>query len=139
MSRQAGVVGQQVTHRNAVGRDRVVQPEFRKIVANRLGPVETPLVDQHREARGRERLGDRANCKLGLRCRSQPCFDVALTPGFEKDGLAVLHDGHRNTGHLPLRHRLCGEGVEFPGQAGQGRILHRMLDGHSELAQDFAA
>ena len=66
--------------------DRVVQPKFRNIVANRLCPVETPLVDQHREARGRERLGDRANCKLGLSCRRQSSFYVALTVGFEKDG-----------------------------------------------------
>jgi hypothetical protein len=134
MPRQSAVVREQVTYRNPVCCDRVVQPEFRNIIANKLCPIETSLVGQHREARGRERLGDRANCKLGVGCRRQSSFGVALTVSFENDGLAVVYDRNRNSGHLPFRHGLFGEGVERGCNVGQDRFV-RCWIGHSKFSE----
>jgi hypothetical protein len=58
------VMTQEVADRDPIRRDRVLQTEFRDIVANRFCPVEPSLINEHCETRGRERLGDRTDRKL---------------------------------------------------------------------------
>ena len=53
---QAGMVAEQVAHGDALGRNGIAQGEFGNVIADRLAPVETALVDQQRQRRGGERL-----------------------------------------------------------------------------------
>ena len=115
---QAGMVAEQVAHRDALGRDRIVQAEFGNVVADGPAPVETSLVDQQRQGGGGKRLGDRADQELRLRCRRKASFRVALAPGLEQGGLAVLYDRERDSRHLPLRHRFRRQRVELRRKGG---------------------
>jgi hypothetical protein len=44
MARQPGMMAEQVAHGDAVGRDGVVEPEFRDVFLHRLFPIHAPLV-----------------------------------------------------------------------------------------------
>ena len=127
------MVAEQVAHGDALGRDRIAQSEFGNVIADRLAPVETSLVDQQRQRRGGERLGDRADQKLRLGCRRQPGFNVALAPGLEENRLAVLHDRERDRGHLPLGHRLRRKCIELGREGGDCRVPRCRSVRHSRL------
>ena len=120
---QAGMVAQQVAHGDALGRDRIVQAEFGNVVAGGPAPVETSLVNQKRHGGGGKRLGDRADQELRPRCRSQTSFCVALAPGLEQGGLAVLHYRKRYGGHLPLRHGFRRQRVKLGREGGDPGVV----------------
>jgi hypothetical protein len=44
MARQSGMMAQQISHRDAIGRDGVVQAEFRDVIPQGLLPIKQPLV-----------------------------------------------------------------------------------------------
>jgi hypothetical protein len=89
-----------------------------------LVQIETALVDQHRQARGGEGLGDRADRELRPGRHRQSGFHVALAIGFEERGFAIVDDGDRKARYLPLRHRLGGEGVQLRRDRRDCRFLH---------------
>ena len=66
MTRQSGMVAEQIDGSDALHRDRVVEAKLRQIVAHRLRPIEAPSVDQHRQAERSEGLGDRAEDELRI-------------------------------------------------------------------------
>jgi hypothetical protein len=61
-----------------------VQAEFRDVFAHRLVPIQAPLVHQERQARGGERLGDRADQELRVGRHLQAGFDIAQAIGLEQ-------------------------------------------------------
>ena len=106
-------MAEQIAHRDAVGRDGVMQPEFRDVVPHRLLPIHPPLVHQKGQARGGERLRDRADLELRVGGHRQAGFDIAKAIGLEERHLAVLHDRNGEARDLPLVHRVCDERIEL--------------------------
>jgi len=43
------MMAEQIEHRDAIGRDGVMQPEFRDVIPHRLLPIKSPLV--HKSAK----------------------------------------------------------------------------------------
>jgi hypothetical protein len=74
-------MAEQIAHRDAVGRDGVMQPEFRDVIPHRLLPIKAPLVRQKGQARGGERLRDRADQELRVGRHLQAGFDIAKAIG----------------------------------------------------------
>jgi hypothetical protein len=130
MARQPGMMAEQIAHRDAVGRDGVMQPEFRDVIPHRLRPINAPLVHQKRQARGGERLRDRADQELCVGCHLQAGFDIAKAIGPEERHLAVLQHRDGEARNLPLVHRFRDESVEVwnegrNGFAMRARECHR--------------
>jgi hypothetical protein len=117
MTRQPGVVAEQIDSRDAFRRDRVVQAKLRQIVAHRLFPIEPPLVDQHRQAQRREGLGDRAEDELRIPGNGQPRLHIAQSISLDPIFLAISRDRQRQAGDLPFLHRFADEGVEIFGES----------------------
>jgi hypothetical protein len=117
MTRQSGMVAEQIDSSDALRRDRVVESKLRQIVAHRLGPIEAPLVDQHREAKRREGLGDRAEDELRIHRDGQGRLHVTQSISLDPISLAVSRDSQRETGDLPFLHSFADEGVEIIGES----------------------
>jgi hypothetical protein len=60
-------MAEQIAHRDPLGREGVLQPEFREVIPHRLLPIEAPLVHQKGQARGGERLDLDKHCYLSER------------------------------------------------------------------------
>ena len=108
---QPAAVTQQVDNRDPLGGNRVVQAKLREVFSHRLMPVEPAFIRQHGQPCRGEGLGDRAEDKLSVHRHGQASCHVALTEPLEEDGCIVLHDGNRETGNLPLGHRLADQRV----------------------------
>jgi hypothetical protein len=91
MARQPGVMAEQVAHCDAIGRDGVMQAEFRDVIAHRLFPIEASLVERKGQARGGKGLRDRADHELRVGGHLQAGFDIAQTIGADQRHLPVLH------------------------------------------------
>jgi hypothetical protein len=104
---------------DAIGRDSVMQPEFRDVIPHRLLPIKPPLVHQKGQARGGERLRDRADQELCFGCHLQAGFDIAKAIGPDERRLAVMQ--HRTGGarNFPLVHRFRDDTLEL---GNEGRI-----------------
>ena len=116
------MMAEQIAHRDAVGRGGIMQPEFRDVLAHRLRPIEAPLVHQERQARGGERLRDRADQELGVGRRLQAGFDVAQAVGPKERHLAVLHHRNGEARNLPLVHRFRDETLKLGNEGRNGSV-----------------
>jgi len=103
MTRQSGIVAEQIDSSDALRRDRVVEAKLRQILARRLRPIEARFIDEHREAKRREGLGDRAEDELRIHCDGQARLHVAQSISPDPISLAVARDSQRKTGDLPFR------------------------------------
>jgi hypothetical protein len=118
------MVAEQVLHRYAIGRDRIVQAKLREILAHRLRPIQAAFVHQHAEARGGERFGDRAKGELRVDGDRQAGFDVALAVDPQQVRFAVAHHAKGKSGNLPFRHRFIDKGIKIAqSSAGHGCAL----------------
>ena len=120
MARQPGMMAEQIAHRDAVGRDGVMQPEFRDVFPHRLLPIHAPLVHQERQARGGERLRDRADQELCVGCHRQAGFDIAKAIGPDERHLPVLHHRDGEARNLPFVHRFRDETFELGNEGRNG-------------------
>src|SRR3984957_19952552 len=103
MTRQSGIVAEQIDSSDALRRDRVVEAKLRQILARRLRPSGARWSDEHREAKRREGVGDRAEDELRIRCDGQGRLHVAQSISPDPISLAVARDSQRKTGDLPFR------------------------------------
>src|SRR5438309_2979462 len=72
-----------------LGRHRIVQAKLGKIVTDRLGPVEAPLIVQERHTGRGEGFGDRGDHELRRGGCRQIGLDVALTISLRERYLAA--------------------------------------------------
>jgi hypothetical protein len=127
-------MAEQIAHRDAVGRDGVMQAEFRDVIPHRLLPIEPPLVHQKRQARGGERLRDRADQELCVGCYLRAGFDVAQAIGPEERHLRVLHHRDGEARNLPLVHRFRDETFERGNEGRNGFAARDGLGCHRKHA-----
>ena len=121
---EARSVGQQLPHRDLLGRRLVGQVEVGQVAADRLLQLDPALVDQLHHQRARPELGDRADLEDGVRRRVDPRRLAQHTGGVDRD-VVLDHHPHRGRGYVvplhqggevlldPVRHVLQG------GHAGQ--------------------
>jgi hypothetical protein len=121
------MMAEQIAHRDAVGRDRVMQPEFRDVIPHRLLPIKAPLVHQKGQARGGERLRDRADRELSVGGHRQAGFDIAQAISLDERHFPVLHHGNGETRNLPLVHRLGDETFEVGNEGRNGFAVRGRL------------
>ena len=117
MARQAGMMAEQIAHRDALGRDGVMQSEFRDVIPHRLLPIEAPFVHQQGQARGGERFRDRADREVRVGCHRQAGFDIPKPISSEQRHLAILHHRNGEARNLPLVHRFRDKTLEFGNEA----------------------
>ena len=117
MTRQSGIVAEQIDSSDALRRDCVVEAKLRQIIAHRLRPIEARFIDQHREAKRREGLGDRAEDELRIHCYGQARLNIAQPISLDPIGFAVARDRERKAGDLPFVHRFADEVVEIFGES----------------------
>jgi hypothetical protein len=120
MTRQPGMMAEQIAHREAVGRDGVMQPEFRDVFPHRLLPIHAPLVHQERQPRGGERLRGRADQELCVGCHRQAGFDIAKAIGPDERHLPVLHHRNGEARNLPFVHRFRDETFDLGNEGRNG-------------------
>ena len=123
-------VRQQVTNGEFAGDPRIIELEPGQKLLHPVVPAELPLVDQHGQRGGGERLG------VGRDLEDRVLVDRFLPAGgprtvpLERQHLAVLHDHERQPGHLQLAHRAGHPLIEIGRRAGQRhpgrlRLKHR--------------
>ena len=130
VARQARPVTEQVEHSHPLGRNRVGQAKFRNVVAHRFRPVEPPFVLQERHGGCGEGLGDRADEELRGGRHRQLRLDVALAIGFQQHELAVVHDGKRRAGDLPVGHGAGRNGIDVSDEVGDRRGMRHRWSSH---------
>jgi hypothetical protein len=113
--------GSQIAYGDPIGRDGIMQAEFRDVIPNRLRPVKTPLVHQKRQARGGERLRDRADRELRVGGHRQAGFDIAKAVCLDECRLPVQHHRDGKARDFPLVHRFRDESFEV-GNEGRDRF-----------------
>ena len=111
-----------------------MQPEFRD-VPHRLLPIKAPLVHQKGQARGGERLRDRADQELRVGCHLQAGFDIAKAIGPDERHLAVLHHRNSEARNLPLVHRFRDETFELGNEGRNGFAARNGLGCHRKDSQ----
>ena len=124
------MMAEQIAHRDPVGRDGVVQAEFRDVIPDRLLPIKTPLVHQKGQARGGERLRDRADHELCVGGHRQAGFDIAKAVSLDQRHLAVLHHRDGQARNLPLVHRFRDESFEVENEGRNGFAMRNRSGCH---------
>ena len=122
------MMAEQIAHRDAVGRNGVVEAEFRDVIADRILPIQALLVHQKGQARGGERLRDRADHEMGVGRHRQAGFDITKAIGLDQRRLAVLHHRDGETRNFPLVHRFRDESFEV-GNEGRNGFARRDRSG----------
>ena len=101
-----------------------------RLIPHRLLPIHAPLAHQKRQARGGERLRDRADQELCIGCHLQAGFDIAKAVGPDERRLPVLLHRDGEAGNLSLVHRFRDEKLERGNEGRNGFAAHKRLGCH---------